>query len=620
MKNSFILRSLCCAVFFACVTPALAVTLPVADRVGAARFLVEAGTAYLQGNDEQVFSLLDEALQKNTYLIDAYLLRALAYRRQGRMEKAREQLSSFLEVQAGDEVAERIQAQTMLEEEAIDRLIFGRFWPDAYLRLQTTLPLAFGLSPWRIPAMEAPHQPVLAFGHLYLSDPPKKKVYVLSPLGENTPQVRRYSLPHSPRAVLPLGNDVFLVLDDKGNLYRGDLASETLALASSGAIPLVAPSDAVPAAVDLLVLADWGERRILLYRPSSGSIEKEWFPPLSKERALFDPLALSAWGPYLAVVDRGNQCLHLLELPSLRLLTTLAVDSPLDVLLLGGPSRAAVLTSTGEVLICDLLQGKTVETLVAEPPSRELWALFGERTSFQALSFDGRKIVRWSPRFNATWPLFLVSGPLSVQNQGDLPVLHLQIEPFGPQAHLISAMAPSISAAWLDKALQPRISPLQERIKEELPLLITEESDLPSDLPSMLVERGTLSSALLLRDLAERRPSGLVLDDNLELREDEARLLLGYCLFRGIPIHLWARQVPTAVQMRLVEGTGGQLLFYEEIKGFVKQEERIINVQIPLQRNLLPEGRLSASLFALYLDAGVFFGRNWLPLWGSARE
>lgn len=620
MKNPFIFRSLCCAVFLVCVTPALAVTLPVADRVGAARLLVEAGATYLQGDDERVLSLLDEALQKNTYLIDAYLLRSLVYRRQGRMREAREQLSSFLEVQVGDEVAERIRAQIVLEEEAIDRLIVGQLGPNAYLRLQTTPSLAFGLSPWRIPSMEAPHQPVLSFGRLYLSDPPQKKVHILSPRGESAPQVRSYALSNAPRSVLPLGNDAFFVLDDKGFLYRGDVASETLTLAAPDSLPLVDPSDAVPVAADLLALADWRERRIVLSRPSSRSIDKEWSPSSSKERALFDPLALSAWGPYLAVVDRGNQCLHLLELPSLHLLRTFAVDSPLDVLLLGGPRRAAVLTSVGEVLICDLLQGQTVETLVSEPPSRELWALFGEQTSFQALSFDGRKLVQWSPRFSVTWPLFLVSETLSVQIQGDLPVLNLQIEPFGPQAHLISAMAPSVSAAWLDKALQPRTSPLQERTKAELPLLITERSDLPSDLPSLLVAKDSLSVALLLKELSERHPSGIVLDGTMELNEEKARLLLGYCLFRGIPIHLWARQVPTAIQMRLVEGTEGQLLFSEEIKGFVKQRERILNVQIPLQRDLLPEGRLSSSLFALYLDAGVFFGKNWLPLWGLARD
>ena len=612
MKSRRVLALVAALLLF--ITPASAVTLPVADRAGAAQLLIEAGRAYLQGDDARVLLHLDEALKKNTYLIDAYLLRALTLRRQGRMKEAEGQIASFLEVQAGDHVAMRIRDQVGLERQAIDHLLAGHLWPEAFFPLERTLLELFDLPPWRFPTLEAPHQPVLSSGRLFLADPPTKKVHVFFHRDDSS-EVRSYALPHAPRAVLPEGGDVFLVLDERGNLYRGDLASKSLTTPFPEPLPVLDPSDAAFVAVDLLALADWKGQRLLLCHPSSGIIEREWSPPSTEERSLFDPLALSVWGPYLAVVDRGNERIYLLELPSLRLLQSLAVSSPLDLLLLGGPRRSAVLTSTGDVLLYDLLRGEILDEFVTGPSSRDLWSLFGEKEMLHALSFNGRKIAQWSPRYGAqTWPLFVVTDSPSLLRREGVNFLNLHIEPFGPQAHLVASMVPSVSAAWLDKALQPRVGLLKERTTETLPLLLLAEEDVAFDFPSLHVGK-RLPSDPIVEERIRQNPSGLILDGRLEVGEAEAKGLLSYCLFQGIPIHLWALQIPTALQMNLVRATGGQLLFADEARGFIRQKERGLDVEIPLQRDLVPEGRLSASLLALYIDAGVFSGKNWLPLW-----
>lgn len=606
-------------VLFLFASPVLAVTLPKADRSGAVRLFAEAIETFLAGNDNEIQHLLDETLVKNPYFIDAYLLRALSLRRQGRLTVADRHLASYLEVQQADEGVRRIRNQIQAESQSIEKLLRGEFYPDQFLLLQTTPFQSFGLPFWRVPSFESPHQPIQAFGKFFVSDPAKKRIHIFDTQEKKGSCSVTFNTPSPPRAILPLREDSFLVIDEKGHVLKGNSKAKTLTATDFPVLPVSRLADAAWVAVDQVLVADWQERSLRLCRLSTGAVLSEWTPSSPEEQPLFDPVALSIWGPYLAVADRGNGAIFLLQLPELRFIRSIPLKGPRDVLFFGDAHSAAILDDEGKITICDLLEGTVVQIVNEENPSRKLWALFSENETLKALTFDAREIYQWSPLFTSKqWPLFIVIRDFDVVQNETSEVLQFEIEPFGPQTHLMSTMVPVAGATWLDKALEPRVGPLKETIKDDVPFLLTATADHASDLPLLRLPEDGLSDSFIDK-VSDLRPSGLVLDGMFHLSVPEANLLLSYCLVRGIPIHLWAHHVPTELEMRLVRATGGSTFFSSELMGLVRQKEHVLSVEIPLQKDLLPEGRLAPSLFALYIDAGVFSGRSWFPLSNPSR-
>ena len=594
-------------------SPLSAVTLPSADRVGASLHFTRAQELFLEGSDKDVLHEINEALGKNPYLIDAYLLRALTYRRLGLLEEAEKQIASYLEVNIGDEVGLRIQRQIVKERQTVDLLLRGEVCPDRFYFTEMPIGRALGLAFWKTLSFQSPHQPVQAFGRLYCADTRNRQVLIISLNGQGKDLLQVYDVPQIPRAVLPLSEETFLVVDEEGRFLQGNLNQKELGSSSLPSLPVRQASDILLVARDRLAVADWSRRRVLLWELSSGKILKEWTPKERENQALFDPAALAVWANRLVVADRGNDRLHLLTLPDLSELGVVAVPKPRDILFYRDPGRILLLDEDGYLSVFDLHEGKSLRVLNETYPNRDLWSLFSYDQVIWAITFNGKRIVTWTPVYSdPQWPLFVIPHSFKLQAEEETPCLNLTLNIAGPQVSLVGDLAPALSATLLNKALEPRYGSITVTTQKDLPLLITDNQDRPSNLPRLVLSGERLAPSFFA-DLSDMEPPGVVLDGAFPLKHGDAQSLLAFCLINGLPVHLWATDVPSSLALRLLNATGGDLLFLTELNDFITQRQWALDVRIPLLSHLIPEGRLSSSLLALYLDAGAFSGRTWFP-------
>jgi hypothetical protein len=589
-------------------------SLPPANRIGAQRYLFQAYEMYAKNRFPEALAYLDRAIEKNTYLIDYYLMRSLVLRRTGNFAEALKEMNSYLEVRPLEAIPRKIRENLRRLDAFTENALRGTLPKENYVLERVPLKSLFGMTPLLRKNLAGVGK-IQIFGDLlFLPDTLGNQLYVLDL--ENPYEAKVFETP-SPVRVLSLQGKEILLCSQEGELRQIDLETREESLA--GSLEKVFLKDGVLLSDSRLIFADWGGRRLFSVSYPDLTPLWEWSPrgnPVD-----FAPQGLALCGNLLAVADGGGDRLFLLQAEEGTLLKEEPFRGPLDVGWTAWGSLG-VLDERGEVFLQD--PSGEFQSFASLPGAwsfaiRDMNLVFshvsGEVLWFASMrlphNFDISFFWLQSPEYGA------LGGGGTARFQGGLghPVAHL----FPGNSGIFEESY--AVAIWMDAGLEGRVEKVLSR--HRYTLYAHRGSRIPPhwDGISLAVVPGSFFDGLARVAQNERGvPGKILLDPDISLSFEEQKRLLGYALFNGIPVSL-VRSVaaPPASLVRIARLTGGDeraLLSLES-----PREESLSYVFFfPLNPDIYPSGYPSRSFFTLFLETSYYSFMDWMPFWPAGLE
>lgn len=595
--------------------PSVGAELPRAELDESERHFTRAYDYFLERDYWNTLDYLDRALKANTYLVDYYLLRGLTAARTGDFEEARKALSGYLEVRAMDRTAPRILnwflAQERLLKAVLSPLPITLRWQFSQPDLQEEWGGGI-LRPFNVKGLGKVDALDAA---LCLCDTLGGNVY----LSEGGNGFRAVSVP-SPAAALPVGDGTFFVFGVDGNVHSFfDISGENISLDLRGHVNSHIV-DACWISEAEFAVADPIARSIDFYDRESLRHLASWSPP--EGDMLFEPVGISRYANWLAVADRGNGRVYLLDAVSRREFFLTEVSMPRDVA--WSPlGELFVLSEKGELFRVGLDFGRkevrSFNRLRAD--LQDAWALFPSPWG-DLYCLD----VSASRLFKATmlpsqdteqgfWGLY--SPVLALDKDKESFLVEATVgTPFVSYFRDASVVVHSV---WNERTIRSSMqwSPRPSLDALLLHRTLSQGSVLPPTLKEVRTESGQDVRIALppLWSLHRGTLTNVIVDSSILFSLDELLALTRFCLENGLRIDVWARDIPSLPLARASAFTGGTTLFSMAGSPRISPPWSRVRIQIPLPRELSSSGYPSRSMLAVYLDIGLVQMKGWIPLW-----
>ena len=595
--------------------PSVGAELPRAELDESERHFTRAYDYFLERDYWNTLDYLDRALKANTYLVDYYLLRGLTAARTGDFEEARKALSDYLEVRAMDRTAPRILnwflAQERLLRSVLSPLPIASRWQFSQPDLQKEWGGGI-LRPFNVKGLGKVDALDTA---LCLCDTLGGNVY----LSEEGNGFRVVSVP-SPAAALPVGDGTFFVFGVDGEVHSfSDISGENISLDLRGHVNSHI-ADACWLSEAEFAVADPIARSIDFYDRESLRHLASWSPP--EGDMLFEPVGISRYANWLAVADRGNGRVYLLDAVSRREFFLAEVSMPRDVA--WSPlGELFVLSEKGELFRVGLDFGRkevrSFNRLRAD--LQDAWALFPSPWG-DLYCLD----VSASRLFKATmlpsqdteqgfWGLY--SPVLALDKDKESFLVEATVgTPFVSYFRDASVVVHSV---WNERTIRSSMqwSPRPSLDALLLHRTLSQGSVLPPTLKEVRTESGQDVRIALppLWSLHRGTLTNVIVDSSILFSLDELLALTRFCLENGLRIDVWARDIPSLPLARASAFTGGTTLFSMAGSPRISPPWSRVRIQIPLPRELSSSGYPSRSMLAVYLDIGLVQMKGWIPLW-----
>ncbi|MDR1048587.1 MAG: hypothetical protein LBL51_02435 [Synergistaceae bacterium] len=612
-----------CALLSAGPLAAGAADFPRAQLDEAERYYTEAYLRFLDRDYWGASDYLDRALRANTYLVDYYLLKGLAMNRIGDYGAGREALSYYMEVRPMDSAAHRIFSSAIAQQRDM-RLITGTFSLAARWRFSRLDPQTeFGQGFFRPYSVKGLGKADAAGSVFCLSDTLGDSVYVC-PAGGRVRTLRV----ESPAVTMPMGDGSFYVLTVSGDVYSfTTFAREPSSADIRGSLDAVV-ADGTPLSAGEFAVADPIAREIAFYSFQTLARTGSWAP--SEDTGgpmLFEPVAVAAFGPWLAVADRGNDRVLFLNVRG-RDFFSVSVPRPRDVLW----------SSIGELFVIGE-DGVLSRTLVdfrarsAEVPDvmerdvRDGWALFSSpEGGVYCLDVGASRLWKGEPIPDvSTSSAFLsVFRPrIDLAENRESFVLDATLtSPFTSYAKSANLVVYSV---WNDRTIPSFASWLGGGEAEAVPLFFHRPAPLGVISPALenrVVENGTDIQIALPSIWSARKDAltNILVDSSILFSQDELDALALFCLNNGVEMDIWARTVPAVELLRAGAFTGGRVVWSAANPPNLKTPRNKVQIRVPLPQELSSSGYPSRSMLTVYLDFGLIQTRDWIPLWPDLIE
>ena len=336
------------------VTSSHAAEVPRADIDEAERYFHNAYIHFMRRDyrDAQVY--LNQAIRQNTYMVDYYLLAALNLNRMGYTDEAMTALNGYLEVRPLDVSAPRIY-RNFDEQDRVLRSVLGTApipvsWRYSESNVQSEWSTGY-TRPFSIRGLGK----VRSLGTtICIPDQFGDKIYIRqagrSFLG-GAGSMHEVGVP-SPVTAIPMGDGTFRIFNADGDMYTlnsSRLSEQNVSADYDATLPSVVVSDAEMIAENLFAVSDPAERNIAFYSTARGDIRvRYWRPELRDGDFLFEPVAVESYADWLAVADRMNDRVYLLNVISHEYFYIRNIRKPRD-LIWSGTGELFVLTDEGNI-------------------------------------------------------------------------------------------------------------------------------------------------------------------------------------------------------------------------------------------------------------------------------
>lgn len=567
---------------------------PAADRARGEALFVEAYEKVLQGKVNGAMKDLDEALKWDPYLVEYYLLKGYCWYLLGDYEKATELLGHYLEVRPEDVFAlgflEQVENRKSMLEEVLGQGV------DLYVSTGSTeyFPGSMGISVFSVGRLRMPGRPSLMGELLALCDTAREKAWLFGPAGEKGERGLIYSGPTGGPVVrvLPVERErVFFVYSD-GSILRAYISEKGISERARGETGAASVSDAVYAAGDCLVLADRIEGEILFVDAETLETTGRWSP----ETGGFEPVALASWGPFLAAADRRNGVVRVLDLKTSRELEAIALSGPVRAVEWVNSANLLALVEGGMLYHLRPATGKPPEAVAELFP--EAWFMF---SSGQGVTVADTALYRSAGiRGHAEGGTLVLANPKPVDSHGDgrFELYARVLMPLGADGREEILFQGVLGGRPIEiQAALPPEEDILNRPIDTLPFVPVEKALWELEDLSGLSEVYVLEAAGALEDVSWLSRLG------------------SFALSQGLTINILAeKEVPSTMQVRLAELTGGNIFLSSANAGFFgKPVKWRLSVRVSDQV-VLPGGGTEGGLFIMG-RSGSMNVEDRFPLW-----
>ena len=603
----------------ACAAPAVA---PTVDREAAERSFLSAYDFFLQNRLWDCLDKLSDALKQNTYYVDTYYLKGLAMRRLGRYPDAMEAMKAYLEVRKTDHRAQiilgtmeeewRALRETLYPKRILSEFLFRGHNLNSFFGVPSYHPLAYaGMS--GLGKLGAFGSYVLApdtlGNNLWVFDTASKSKTMQMPIG-------------APVAAVPLSPQEFLLLQKSGDVQSVQInrTAETLLARPRGHVD-ASVADAAVLSATLLAVADRTGQAVKFYNlPSLGGVA-EWRPKDSeRSRKLFEPVAVAVFGPLLAVADRGNSLVYVLDSYTLAQRDRFEVDLPRDVEW-GNQGELYVLSESGELFSRYPVDGKATSVTRTVSGMKQAWSIVWTNEGPLAADVSGRRW--WSglayPGRTASVGAIGLHDPWIEGKKGE-EMLFLRGTASSVYRDFILDKTPVSEAVWRDEVRSARITETGTNKKESAvlytPLARRGAGDLEMRSASTFGEiwADMASSSRAGREI----PRVIVLDTRIEIPEGQFPFFFSFLLHQGIRLDLWAAGRPASTALAyLSRCTLGNTYYTETVETVPRSDGIEWVVGVPLPPETVSFGYPTDATLSIYAAVDVIQFNDWIPIWPS---
>jgi tetratricopeptide (TPR) repeat protein len=613
---------------------ASAALLPRAQLDESERYFTESYLRLLNRDYWGASDYLDRALRVNTYLVDYYLLKGLVMNRMGDYAAGREALDYYLEVRPMDSTAPRILFYAIAQQRELRRMLgtsaLSVRWQFSQPDFQTEFDLGF-FRPFSVRGLGKAD----AWGStLSLADTLGNRVIFYRKPAERTSGflIGNFSVEsfpvEGPAATLPMGDDSFYVVTTSGDVHALtvlDADLRTLSPDYRGTVENTV-ADAAPLSSNAFAVADPVAREAVFYSLTDFENTGSWAPP--EDALLFEPVALAAYGPWLAIADRGNGKVYFLDAVNRRDFFSVEIPCPRDV----------SWSTLGELFVINedgalfnvLVDFRDRMAEVGDPVESGIengWTLFNSPGGdVYCLDISASKLWKGTqlPHMNASLGFLSVSGP-KVSREQDRESFILDARLSSPFSTYSKRTAPVVYAVWNDRTIPSSAEWVEE--PETKPGFLAFHRPAPPGtlsptLDSLAAESGTDVLIALPAVWTTQRGelTNILVDTSIIFTQDEMDALALFCLNNGLELDLWARAVPSVELIRAAALTGGKVVFSLANPPDLSPPRNKLQIRIPLPQELSSSGYPSRSTLTTYLDVGLIHTRDWIPLWPDLLE
>lgn len=604
--------------FFSAASAAFAAELPRAQLDESERYFTKGYMHFLKREYWDTLNELDRALKVNTYLVDYYLLKGLTMDRIGDIDAAREALTYYLEVRPLDTSAPRILTRAVEVQRELRRILspspLSSRWSLLHPDLQNEFQLGY-VRPFNVRGAGKAD----AFNSFFcLPDTLGDRFYFRE---KSADKVVSFPLKH-PVAALTMGDGTFYVAAADGSFYSFDAASDPISPDLRGTFEIAA-ADAVLLSSGEFVMADPVRRKTVFCSLESLRETGVWSPPPVEGGMLFEPVALAAYGPWLAVADRGDEKIFFLNVTNRQDFFSVDVPRPRDICW-SAVGELFVVSEDGSLyrMSVDFRDRQAERPVLLESGLADGWTLFrSDANDMYCLDIGASDLWKAVSIPDAA----TASGFLSIS----LPMIATgkDRESFIVEASLMSPFVtysrisdPVVYAVWNNKMIPSSATWRDDRTRKADVLVFHRPVPIGTINPALknvVVENGTDVQIVLPSIWTTHRKTltNVVLDASVDFAGNELDILALFCLNNGLELDIWARDVPAVEMMRAAALTGGKVIYSLAGVPNLNPPRNRMQIRIPLPQELASSGYTDRSMLTTYLDIGLMQTKDWIPLW-----
>jgi hypothetical protein len=608
---------------FSCLPAQAAdVSPPSIDREASERAFMTAYGFFLENRLWSCLDSLNEALRHDTFFVDVYYMRSLALRRLGRYQDAIAAMSSYLEVRQ-DDLRARIIIDSMREEMSLlaNTLRSSKFLSSYFFKKFSTgaffgIPMYERLSYSGMKGLGK----ISAMGDLlFVCDTLGDSVWFSGLLpGQGTSRIDS----PLPVVVVPSAPSEAYLLQKSGDVSRIEIDSRSRT-ATAGKIGGIDANvaDAVMIDSTLMAVADRTGQALRFYDLPSLEAAAEWRPEDSEESLkLFEPVAAAVYGPFIAVADRGNGRIYVLDSFTLTVQDAFDVDVPRDIDW-GAQGEIYVVSENGELyrrfpvgmsdngpdlITKGLDKAWSIAYTIRGPVISDISA----RAWWHSAMIPGGDAAFGSVTLKNPW----------IEERDDAKNLMLRGVSSSSFRDFIRNKLPSTQAVWRNDTRPSRVAD----VSADVAGTALYYSPYPSE--SMVNNDVRIAATIsdVMADIAAVSRSGgdipgvLVLDTRISGTDDEMGTFFGFLLHQGVRLDMWASNRPASAPMtRISRSTLGYTYYSRDLRTIPFNDgiEWIFN--IPLPPDIATYGYPSEATLSIFGTIDVIQFNDWIPIWPS---
>jgi hypothetical protein len=593
--------------------------LPEVDREAAEASFLEAYDYFLRNRLWDSLDNLQDAIEHNVYFVDAYYMRSLALRRIGRYTDAIKAMSEYLEVRRDDHRGQIILDTMKLEWDIINRTLYPGEIDGGLMFSSHTLNSFLG-----VPVYE----PISTKGMLGIGKLSASGSYMLlcDTLGDRawifdrSPRNTIMSVEaHRPAAVVPISPSEYLLLQKSGEIQklRVNAASKSVDLEALGSIKADV-ADAAFIDSTFFAVADRTGGRVRFYGMPSMGETAEWRPDDSSDsEKLFEPVAVSSYGPFLAVADRGNGRVYVLDTYTLSVRDRFEVIAPRD-LEWGQQGELYILSENG-TLYSRFVGDASSDVKPVSSGMKDAWSITWTNEGPVISSVSGRSwwSSKLSPGHKEALGAIALHDPW-IEYLDDTEMLMLRGSVSSTFHDFIRGKVPITQVVWRDEVRPSRITEVSSSNEGGMKFYS------PTAGMTSQGSRITMASTIneVMEDMAalsragERMPSVIVLDTRIAGSNGQLTLFFAFLLQQGIRLDLWTIGRPASTALCHISRITLGYTYYSRTLDIVPFNDSVEWVlSVPLPPDVDTFGYPSDTTLTLFSTIDIIRFTDWLPIW-----